>query len=504
MRQPEEQFHLLIDAVKDYAIFMLDTSGNITTWNPGVQRIKGYSPNEVLGKHFSMFYTPEDQAAERPRKGLERSLAEGRFADTGVRVRKDGSRFVADVVITPVYSSDGELVGFAKVTRDVTERHRLEEQLRQRVDELAEADRRKDEFIAMLAHELRNPLAPVFAGVGILERASTHSPQSKRALAAMDRQLKLMSRLVDDLLQVSRITRGKVQLRRTLVRLHEVVEQAVETVSADIEKRGQRLVVQCAPEIAIYADAQRLVQVVSNVIGNASKYSQQGGTITITADRDQSNASLTVQDNGVGIRAEMLDRIFELFTQDLRPTGTELHSGLGVGLALARSIVAMHGGRIWAFSEGPGTGATIDIRLPLLAVGDHEEDAPQVDRQFRILVVDDNKDAADMIGGLLELEGYAVRTAYAGREALRVAEDFHPHMILLDLAMPDITGYEVIKRVRNHPGGPVVVAVTGHSTSRDRAAVRDAGFDDHIVKPFDGDQILGVVRRFLAGRSFSS
>ncbi len=502
MSHPDEQFHLLVDAVKDYAIFMLDPSGNITTWNSGAERIKGYSPDEVVGKHFSIFYTPEDQAADRPRKGLQRALEEGRFADTGIRVRKDGTRFVADVLITPIYAKDEELIGFAKVTRDVTERQKLQEQLKQRVDELAQADRRKDEFIAMLAHELRNPLAPVFAGVGILQRAPRHSPQSQRAFAAMDRQLTLMSRLVDDLLQVSRITRGKVELRRTLVRLNEVVEQAVETVSGDIDNRRQRLVVHCAPEIDLYADAQRLVQVLSNVIGNASKYSHEGGTITVTADQDGTNASVTVKDEGVGIRGEMLNKIFELFTQDLRPAGTELHGGLGVGLALARSIVAMHGGRIWAFSEGPGKGATVEIRLPLLAIGDHEEDAPQLERQFRILVVDDNRDAADMIGGLLEVEGYVVRTAYGGQEALRAADEFHPHMVLLDLAMPDITGYEVIQRVRSHPGGPVVIAVTGHGTPKDRVSVRDAGFDAHIVKPIDGDQILGVVRRLLAGREF--
>ncbi len=497
----DKQFHLLVDAVKDYAIFLLDPNGCITTWNAGAERIKGYSPEQIIGRHFSVFYTPEDQAAGRPARGLARAREEGKFADTGTRVRRDGTRFVADVLITPVYDENKTFIGYAKVTRDVTERQKLEEQLRMRVDELADADRRKDEFIAMLAHELRNPLAPVFAGLSILERASTHPPQSQRALAAMGRQLKLMSRLVDDLLQISRMTRGKIQLKRTLVRLDEVVGQAVDIVSNDVQQRRQNLVVQCASDVDVYADAQRLVQVLSNVIGNASKYSHEEGTITVDASRIGSEARVTIKDNGVGIRKEMLERIFELFAQDLRPAGTELHSGLGVGLALARNIVAMHGGRIWALSEGPGQGATFEIRLPLLAVGDHEEGDEHLERQFRILVVDDNRDAADMIAGLLEVEGYVVRTAYGGREALRVVEELHPHMVLLDLAMPDLTGYEVIKRVRTGPEGPVVVAVTGHGTLKDRAAVRQAGFDDHIVKPLEGEQIIASVRRLLAGRT---
>jgi PAS domain S-box-containing protein len=497
----DEQFHLLVDAVRDYAIFMLDPSGVVTTWNAGAQRIKGYAPAEIVGRHFSVFYTPQDRNQGIPDNGLAHALRDGRHASQGTRMRKDGTPFAADVVITPVYK-DGVHIGFAKVTRDIGPWHRLQEQLRQRVDELAEADRRKDEFIAMLAHELRNPLSPIVTGLGIVQRVATYPPVGERALQTMQRQLSLMSRLVDDLLQISRITRGKIEIRRHGEWLDEVMTHAVELVLPLVESRHQELVVDYEKGVRLQCDAQRIVQAVSNVVNNASKYTRPGGRISVTAVRDGEHARIRVADNGAGIRSDMLERIFDVFTQDQRPGDTAMQSGLGIGLALARSVVALHGGRISAHSDGPNEGSVFQIVLPLQAVGDHEVPAGTQDTHFRILVVDDNRDAADMIGDLLEVEGYAVERAYSGLDALRKAESQHPHMILLDLLMPDITGYEVIKRVRKNPGGPVVVAVTGHGSEQDRTLVQRAGFDDHVVKPVVAPAILGVVRRFLgsAGR----
>lgn len=496
----DEQFHLLVDAVKDYAIFMLDPGGHVSTWNTGAQRIKGYAPAEIIGRHFSVFYTPEDQQAGVPARGLASALRDGRYTAQGARMRKDGKRFIADVLITPIYK-DSELIGFAKVTRDVTALHRLEDQLRHRVDELAEADKRKDEFIAMLAHELRNPLAPIMTGLSIVQRVASYPAVGERAVQTMERQLRLMTRLVDDLLQISRMTRGKIEIQRRPEWLDQVMVQALELVASHAEGRGQRLVTDFEKGVRIHCDAQRIVQAVSNVMNNASKYTQDGGQIAITAHKAGGDAHIVVKDTGIGIRSEMLERIFDVFTQDQSPTGTQMQSGLGIGLALARTVVALHGGRIWAHSEGPGKGSCFEIRLPLSSVGDHEEAAEAgVEPQFRVLVVDDNRDAADMMADLLEVEGYAVDRAYSGTEALRKAEALHPHMILLDLLMPDITGYEVIRRVRRNPGGPVVVAVTGHGSEHDRSAVWQAGFDDHIVKPVVGPAIVGVVRRFLSGR----
>jgi PAS domain S-box-containing protein len=492
----DEQFHLLVDAVRDYAIFLLDPQGKVLTWNPGVERIKGYRPEEVIGRHFSMFYTPEEQAAGVPARGLEQARQHGRHAAQGVRVRKDGSRFYADVLITAVWR-DEEFVGFAKVTRDITERHRLEQQLRDRVDLLAESDRRKDEFIAMLAHELRNPLAPVLTGLSIIQRAGTATEVGRRAMETMERQLKLMTRLVDDLLQISRLSRGKIELRRESAQMDVVVAHALEIVQPYVAARGQQLDVEVEPGITLLCDPQRLVQAVSNVVNNASKYSGDGGRIEVRAHARGDEACIAVTDSGIGIRSEMLEHIFDAFAQDLPPAGSGLHSGLGIGLAVARTVMALHGGRITAHSEGTGRGARFELTLPLHRVGDHEPHAGDAPREFRILVVDDNRDAADMISDLLAVEGYAVETAYGGVEALRKAEQMHPHMVLLDLLMPDITGYEVIKRVRMNPGGPVVVAVTGHGGESDRDAVRQAGFDEHIVKPIVGDAILGVVKRFL-------
>jgi len=499
MIRGDEQFHLLVDAVKDYAIFLLDAQGVVRSWNPGAERIKGYRADEIIGQHFSRFYTAADQADGVPARGLAAALAHGRHAAQGTRVRKDGSTFHADVLITPVYKDGEGLVGYAKVTRDVTERHRLEEQLRQRVDALAEADRRKDEYIGMLAHELRNPLAPVFTGVSILRRVATFPAVGERTLQTMERQLKLMSRLVDDLLQISRITRGQIELRREPDDLRRILEHAIEAAAPMLEARSQRLEVRCPASIPLHCDGQRMGQVFSNILHNASKYSATGTTISVAAEADAALARVTIADTGVGIRAEMLERIFELFAQDLRPQETGLHGGLGIGLTLARSVVAMHGGRITARSEGPGRGSQFEIVLPLQAVGDHEPAPAGHRKQFRVLVVDDNVDAADAVRDLLEVDGYIVETAYGGLEALRKAEEMHPHMILLDLLMPDLTGYEVIQRVRRNPGGPVVVAVTGHGSEQDRETVREAGFDEHILKPVIGEEVLHTVRRLLAG-----
>lgn len=498
MNAGDEQFHLLVDAVRDYAIFMLDPTGVVVSWNPGAERIKQYLPNEIIGQHFRLFYTDEDQQAGVPERALQTALREGRYKGEGVRVRKDRSRFFADVLITPVYGKEGTgLVGFAKVTRDVTERHRFEEHLRGRIDELAEADKRKDEFIAMLAHELRNPLAPIMTGLSIVQRLATYPPRGERAMRTMDRQLRLMARMVDDLLQVSRLTRGKIDLRREMQCMDVLLQDAVDTVQHHIDARMQKLEVDCEEGLELYCDGQRLVQVLSNVIHNASKYTDEGGWIRVHARAEGQSCRVVVQDSGVGIRSEMLDHIFDLFTQDQSPLGTGMQGGLGIGLALARTVVAMHGGRITASSEGPNQGATFEITLPLLSVGDHEEAFGGAGKQVRILVVDDNRDAAEMVSDLLEVEGYTVERAFGGVEALRKAEEFHPHMILLDLLMPDLTGYEVVKRVRLNPGGPVVVAVTGHGSDSDREAVRRAGFDEHIIKPIAGDSILAVVRRFM-------
>jgi PAS domain S-box-containing protein len=496
MQPGDEQFHLLVDAVKDYAIFMLDPQGVVSTWNPGAERIKGYAPAEIVGRHFSLFYTPEDRQEGAPARGLAAARRDGRYSAQGVRVRKDGSRFVADVLITPVLK-DGVLVGFAKVTRDVTERHQLEQQLRTRVDMLAESDRRKDEYIAMLAHELRNPLAPVMTGLAIVGRASQHPPIAQRAIQTMDRQLRLMTRLIDDLLQISRMSRGLISLRREHADFATLVAQALEMVEPLAQERRQQVAVQIPAGVQIYCDAQRVVQALGNVLHNASKFTEAGGSIDVSARVDDTQVEVSVRDSGIGVRPEMRERIFEVFSQDQRSAGAEMQSGLGVGLALTRNIVAMHGGRIWVESAGPGKGSTFHIVLPLLSVADHETGAHPVRKEFRVLVVDDNRDAADMVGDLLELQGFVVQRAYSGTEGLRMAEEMHPHLILLDLLMPDITGYEVIRRVRRNPGGPVVVALTGHGSAQDRDEVRNAGFDEHIVKPVAGDAVLEVVQRFL-------
>ena len=360
----EERLRLLIDSISDHAVFMLDEQGRVQSWNRGAELINGYTGAEILGRHFSVFFSPQDQQAGKPQRELEEARAHGRFQDEGWRLRKDGSRFWSKVVVTAVYDREGKLIGYAKVTQDLSTRQRLED--------LERSTQRTNEFLAMLAHELRNPLAPIRNAVTILQRIDEQvSPQVRRLRDIVDRQVSQLTRLVDDLLDVSRLATGKIRLRRELVDIGDIVARSIETARPLTVGLRHTLEVQAAPDrLLIDGDPTRLAQILQNLLVNAAKYTPEGGEIRVQTRRDGAYAEILVQDNGRGIAASELERIFELFAQ-----GEGDHhsgagdSGLGVGLALARALVQMHGGGMSAHSEGEGQGATFSVRLPLAPHG---------------------------------------------------------------------------------------------------------------------------------------
>jgi signal transduction histidine kinase len=368
---------------------------------------------------------------------------------------------------------------------------------------LKEADRHKDEFLAMLAHELRNPLAPIRNAVHLMKMKPLQDPQLVLSRDIIDRQLNQLSRLVDDLLDVSRITRGKINLARQRVELHELVERAVETITPAIQARGHTLEVE-VPErpLAIYGDPMRLTQALGNVLGNAAKYTDAGGRITVRARRRRRDVEISVRDTGIGIVPEVLPCIFDLFTQVDQPNGRP-QGGLGIGLALVRQLVEMHGGTVTASSEGPGQGSEFLIRLPLsVERADEEIDsdgqangaaqsassaAPRAKARHRILVADDNPDARESLATLLSMSGHEVFRAQDGSEALLEAERCRPNVALLDIGMPHANGYEVARRIRGEPWGRdmVLVALTGWGQESDRRRSHEAGFNSHLTKPVD-------------------
>lgn len=394
----------------------------------------------------------------------------------------------------------------ARQGADLIERMQSDQALREREQALRESDRRKDEFIAMLAHELRNPLVPIRNGIELLKRAHTNPEVVANVRPMMERQIGHMVRLIDDLLDVARIAAGKIELRREPLALATIVTAAVDAQKSSIEQARLQLAVELpAEEIVLKADGTRLSQVLSNLLHNATKFTPAGGRLSVTARRLESNQlRLSVRDSGMGIAPDQLPRIFDLFVQ----SGARAHSlpgGLGIGLAIARRLVELHGGDIEARSAGVGHGSEFIITLPLaaedasLSVGARE---PSSDLQsLKVLVVDDNHDAADSMAMVVEQSGARVRVAYSALDALRIVEEFAPRVVLLDIGMPGMDGYEACRRLRALHGDQLaVVAVSGWGQDSDKQLAQRAGFDAHLTKPADPTALAETIARFAQPR----
>ncbi len=656
LRASEERFRLLVEGVHDYAIYMLDANGLVSSWNRGAERNKGWAASEIIGQSYAVFFSPEEREAGVPQQLLARAVAEGHIEVIGWRFRKDGTRFRANASLSALRTSTGEHYGFAKITRDLTDRLQLEEfeRLRrlqlltaalskavtpeevasvvlaeslQAIDahsgvlytlsddgatfelldqrglnlerarryariasdartpltdaarartpaffetraqiiaeypeldpNLADADfeasavlpvmthdrllgalairfetarpfvpsersllltvgelcaqaldrarlfaaesaaraaaeaanRSKDEFLAMLGHELRNPLAPIVTALSLLDLRGDGAFQRERTV--IERQVKHLVRLVDDLLDVSRITQKKVQLKRERVELAEIVDRALELCNPILDERKHHLALDVpATGLPVFGDITRLAQVVTNLLTNAAKYTNAGGHIEISARRLDSRVVLTVRDDGAGIAPAMMPHIFDLFAQE-RQSLERSQGGLGLGLAIVKSLVAMHDGTIEAVSDGHGCGSTFTLELP--AAVDRDVAAPIAagsqaranESLRRVLVVDDNVDAAELMAEVLRRDGHEVVTAHDGPAALLAAQTFRAEVAVLDIGLPVMDGYELARRLREHLGTVRLVALTGYGQADDRARAREAGFDLHMVKPVD-------------------
>jgi PAS domain S-box-containing protein len=491
----QELYDALAQHVRDVAIVMLDREGHVATWNAGAQRILGYEEHEILGQNFRLFFTPEDIAAGRPAYELRQARERGSVEDDNWLVRKGGCRFYGSGITSRL---PGEPLRYAKIFRDLTDRRRLEEEAHRRAEQLAAADRSKDEFLAMLSHELRGPLAPMANALEILRLEASPSGTARQARAILERQVRHMTRLVDDLLDLARISRGKIALRMERVELNAVLDRAVESSRPFIEQRLHTLVVNRTQRpVWLTADPARLQQAVNNLLGNAAKYTLPGGRIWLTATCADGCASVSVRDTGIGIPAALLDNVFALFVQGER-TVDRAQGGLGIGLTLVKSIVELHGGRVRAMSPGTGQGSEFVLELPVLdaeASADALRPVAAAQSTTRILVVDDSLDAADSLAMLLKLEGYEVRTANDGIEAVTVAREFRPDVMFLDIGLPGADGYTVAERIRRDPdlAGATLIAVTGYGQPEDRERSQAAGFRHHLVKPIDPDGLHAVL-----------
>ncbi|MDC3960419.1 hybrid sensor histidine kinase/response regulator [Polyangium jinanense] len=496
LTQVETHLQRLTDAL-DVGVFRATAEGELLFCNPAFLRIIGQSTlAEARAGSIKALLSPPGQADKVRDTESGQTMAK---REMEVR-RPDGSRVWARVS-ERVGEEDRRTVVDGLV-EDISERKALEEGLRARTEELQEADRRKDEFLAMLAHELRNPLAPILNAATIVryKTAPLSDATVQEACVIIERQVMTLSRLVDDLLDVSRVSQGKITLHPEIIDLGRAVTQAVEMVRPLVESRRQALVVQLPPApVQVRADLTRLTQVFANLLNNAAKFTPQGGQLGITATREGAEVVVRITDTGMGIDAALLPRIFDLFTQG-DVSLDRAQGGLGVGLTLVKRLVEMHGGAVMAESAGPGRGSAFTVRLPASngeAAGHDSESRAVVEgaKGLRVLVVDDNQDSAETVSLLLEMLGHEVERAYDGPSALAMARGFRPTVVFLDLGLPGMDGYEVARQLRRESWGKEIrlVALSGYGRDEDRERSRAAGCDLHLTKPPNFE----VVRQLL-------
>lgn len=524
LRRGEEQLRLLVDSVKDYAIFMLDVDGNVATWNSGAQRIKGYLPEEIIGRHFSTFYSAADKW--KPARELEIAKREGSVEDEGWRLRKDGTRFWANVVLTAMRDEAGVLRGFAKVTRDVTSRKEAEETQRalqeQREARLRaesekrraetsfiaaeEANRTKDEFLMTLSHELRTPLTSILGWSRLLTGLEPEDPEFKGGIEAIARSAELQARLIDDVLDVSRIVSGKLQPQIETVDLVPVLRAAVETVVPTAVSKNIRLNADLPADLgAGRLDGKRLQQIVWNLLANAVKFTPSGGSVNIKARSIDSNLQVTVQDNGIGIAPEFLPHVFEPFRQAEGST-TRQHGGLGLGLSIVRYLVHAHGGTITAASEGVGRGATFEVIMPVAVAGLESPVAARAPARvpalrplegIDLLLLDDDLESRSLIGTIFTRAGASVRLSANVGEAMRLFTQRTPDLIVTDIGLPGISGLEFVRmiRARQTREKPKIAVLTAFAGIRKEVEI--AGADEYFLKPMDPEELVAGVAALL-------
>ncbi|HEY2828667.1 MAG TPA: PAS domain S-box protein [Thermoanaerobaculia bacterium] len=530
LRQNEEMFRLLVANVQDYAIFMLDTEGHIASWNAGAHRIKGYTADEIIGKHFSIFYPEEDIRSGKPPRELEIAREYGVYEEEGWRLRKDGSRFWANVVITAVHDEQGRLRGFAKVTRDITDRKEAEETQRalmqQREGRLAaeeerrraeasfrvaqEANRAKDEFLMTLSHELRTPMTAILGWARLLPTMSPADPMFREAVSSIARGAQLQARLIDDVLDVSRIVSGKMRLTRERLSVENILNASLETVRPSAGARGIRIETTFSSSLGwIVADPTRLQQVMWNLLTNAVKFTPKGGVIHVSARRTSSHLEIEVADTGEGIDPQFLPHVFEPFRQAENPQ-TRVHGGLGLGLSIVRYIIEAHGGSIAAESSGRGSGSAFTVTLPVAAVASVPDEAPHAQsiekpmrtispdhlRGISLLLVDDDAEARGLISAILKQAGADVTAVESAPLALAELARIRPDAVITDIAMPQMDGYTFSREMRSRPelDGVKLIILSAFPAA---AQASDVMFNGYLTKPVDPADLVDDVARIV-------
>ncbi|HEX8254527.1 MAG TPA: PAS domain S-box protein [Thermoanaerobaculia bacterium] len=523
LRQSAEVFQLLVSAVRDYAIFMLDPNGNVATWNSGAQQIKHYAPEEIIGRHFSAFYTEEDILAGKPERKLEIARTQGVVEDEGWRVRKDGTRFWANVVITAVRDARGELRGFAKVTRDITERKRAEETQRALLEQrearliaeeerrraeasfraAQEANRAKDEFLMTLSHELRTPMTSILGWSRLLPTMSPDDPVFAEAVQSISTGAQLQARLIEDILDVSRIVAGKLRLTPEPVDVATAIAHAIDAVKATAAAKEITVTTSVDPSAGtIVADPTRIQQVIWNLLANAVKFTKSGGEVRISARRTASQVQIAVADNGEGIDPRFLPHVFEPFRQAENPQ-TRVHGGLGLGLSIVRYIAEAHGGTITAESEGRGQGATFTLTLPVRAVlagagpsrnllGEAFRGRDRL-QGIEIMLVDDDQETRKMVTAVLRSAGASVLPLDSATAAFDAIEQRRPHIVITDIAMPEVDGYAFTRTLRGRDYGRQmkIIALSAFPPRPGESS----GFDGYLTKPIDPFHLVDEVAR---------
>ncbi len=522
VQESEEMFRLLVQSVKDYAIFMLNPQGFVVSWNLGAQRIKGYTADEIIGRHFSIFYPEEDIVAGKPEHNLEIARREGVVEDKGWRVRKDGSRFFANVVITAVFDGHGELRGFAKVTRDISEQVRAEEVRRamfeQRearlraeeakrhaensVREAQETNRAKDEFLMTLSHELRTPLTSILGWARLLPTMNPVEPAFQSAVESISRSAQVQARLLDDVLETSRIISGKLKLNVEPLVIGKVVHDAAASVETAAKAKDITVDLRVAADTGVViADPTRLQQILWNLLNNAIKFTPAGGAVSLESWRSGDSLRIEVSDTGEGIAPEFLPCIFEPFRQ-AEQASTRVHGGLGLGLAIVRYLVEAHGGSITASSPGKGKGATFHIEMPLRAQAANDKTRmPRGTKEpsqmplsgVSVLVIDDDRDSREFVRLVLERSSARVEEAESPQQAFDVVSRAQPDLIVTDIAMPEMDGYEFVRILRSRiAAAPPVIALSAFP----RQMARDASlFSAYLTKPIEPEQLIEAVSR---------
>lgn len=491
IREQRELFRTTLASIGD-AVITTDQNSRVTFLNSIAETMTGWKDSEAHGLPLeSVFRIINEETRQPTENPAARALRDGKvvgLANHTVLIARDGSERAIDDSAAPIRNENDMVAGVVLVFRDISERLRSEKALR-------EADRHKDEYLAMLAHELRNPLAPIRNSLQIMKQPGVDADTLTQARDMAERQVDHMARLLDDLLDVSRISRGRIELRKQGVDVGSLVQRTVEAVRPFIEERGHELTVTMPAEpLCIHGDPTRLEQVLTNLLNNAAKYTNPGGRIWLTAESQNGEVLLRVRDNGVGISADMLPSIFDLFVQAQRRED-RTQGGVGIGLTLVRRLVELHKGQVEASSPGLSQGSEFVVRLPGLATADklpqhHPIDTAESSRQDagrRILVVDDNTDAAESLAILLRLKGHEVRVAFEGASAIVTAREFRPQVVFLDIGMPAMDGYEVARRLRqeDNVSAATLIALTGWGQESDRQRSQEAGFDLHLVKPVD-------------------